>query len=114
MKNVILLLASATYVFFITYCQKQQSLPIWLLYTCMISSGLSFIFYGMDKLAAIKNWTRTPEKHFFMLALLYGWPGSVLGQVVFNHKTKKASFRRWFYMMLMMNIVATVGYVSVK
>lgn len=78
---------------------------MWSLYLLATSNLLSFIFYSMDKLAAIKHWQRTPEKHFYALALLSGSPASVLGQIAFNHKTCKASFRRWFYFMSIVNVI---------
>ena len=110
MKNLLLLLISTAYIVFIFYYQSIQRLPMWSLYLLAITNLLSFIFYGMDKLAAIKHWQRTPEKHFYVLALLSGWPASVFGQVVFNHKTSKVSFRRWFYFMSLVNATTVVGY----
>lgn len=110
MKNLLLLLISTAYIAFIFYYQSIQRLPLWSLYLLATSNLLSFIFYGMDKLAAIKHWQRTPEKHFYALALLSGWPASVLGQIAFNHKTSKASFRRWFYFMSVVNVIIVMGY----
>ncbi|WP_160063062.1 DUF1294 domain-containing protein [Psychromonas sp. L1A2] len=112
MKNLLLLLISTAYIAFIFYYQSIQWLPVWTLYLLVITNLLSFIFYGMDKLAAIKCWQRTPEKHFYCLALLSGWPASILGQIVFNHKTTKVSFRRWFYFMSLINLTTVVGYLS--
>ncbi|MEL0659205.1 DUF1294 domain-containing protein [Psychromonas arctica] len=110
MKNLLLLLTSTAYIVFIFYYLSIQRLPMWSLYLLAITNLLSFIFYGMDKLAAIKHWQRTPEKHFYVLALLSGWPASVLGQIVFNHKTSKVSFRRCFYFMSLVNATTVVGY----
>jgi len=110
MKNIFLLILAVIYIAAVIYYQSIQLLPIWVVYLLIASNTLSFLFYGMDKLAAIKHWQRTPEKHFYCLALLSGWPASLLGQIVFNHKTSKASFRRWFYMMSLINIGSVVAY----
>ena len=105
MKNLFLLMISCIYIASIFYYQSIQQLPFWSIYFLLGSNILSFIFYGMDKLAAVKDWQRTPERHFYLLALCAGWPGSILGQIVFNHKTTKQRFRRWFYMMSLLNIL---------
>ena len=110
MKNLFLLLLAFGYVALTVYYQAIQRLPIWFLYLVIASNVISFLCYGLDKLAAVKQWQRTPEKHFYALALLTGWPGSVLGQVMFNHKTTKASFRRWFYFMSIINVMTTLAY----
>ena len=110
MKSLLLLISSVIYIAFIYYYQSIQRLPLWFIYGLIGCNLLSFIFYGMDKLAAIKQWQRTPEKHFYVLALCGGWPGSILGQITFNHKTTKPSFRRWFYIMSITNTVLVMYY----
>ncbi|TEW53332.1 DUF1294 domain-containing protein [Psychromonas sp. RZ22] len=101
---------AVTYSAFIVYYQSIQLLPIIFLYFLVASSLLSFLFYGIDKIAAIKNWRRTPEKYFHLLALCSGWPGSILGQLLFHHKTTKASFRAWFYLMSLLNMSIVLLY----
>lgn len=110
MKNIFLLILGVIYIALVIYYQSIQALPLWGVYLLVASNILSFLFYGMDKLAAIKHWQRTPEKHFYCLALLSGWPASILAQIVFSHKTSKVSFRRWFYMMSLINIGLVVAY----
>lgn len=48
---------------------------------------------GKDKLAATKQWPRTPEFTLLVLTFLGATPGIMLGRYVFNHKTTKESFR---------------------
>ena len=110
MKNLLLLILSALYIAGIFYYQYLEELPLWLLYFLLACNVLSFLFYGMDKLAAIKHWQRTRERHFYILALCGGWPGSILGQIVFHHKTSKVSFRRWFYLMSSLHVGLVIIY----
>jgi len=70
---------------------------IWLGYSYLVLSVFTLLVYGKDKWAAKRQWRRTPEKTLHLLALIGGWPGAVLGQKLFRHKTQKHSFRRRFY-----------------
>ena len=49
---------------------------------------LTFIVYGADKRRARKGKWRVPEKTLFLLPLLGGSIGALLGMRVFHHKTK--------------------------
>lgn len=109
-KKSIPLLLCISFIAAMSYCFWVQWLPMWLLYVLIFINVLNFIFYGMDKLAAVKHWQRTPEKHFYLLALLGGWPSGILGQLVFNHKTSKLSFQRYFYGMMLLNISINMAY----
>ena len=75
-------------------------------------SLLAFVFYGFDKRRARKDGRRVPEKTLHLMALFGGWPGALMGQRVFRHKTQKLSYRIvfWLCVMLHMVIVAAVVY----
>lgn len=53
---------------------------------------LTFIVYGVDKRRARKGKWRVPEKTLFLLPLLGGSIGALLGMRVFHHKTK-----HWYF-----------------
>ena len=53
---------------------------------------LTFIVYGADKRLARKGKWRVPEKTLFLLPLLGGSIGALLGMRVFHHKTK-----HWYF-----------------
>lgn len=55
-------------------------------------NALTVLLYGLDKIAARNGWRRIPEFILHLLALLGGWPGAVLAQRVFRHKTENAPF----------------------
>ena len=53
---------------------------------------LTFLVYGADKRRARKGKWRVPEKTLFLLPLLGGSVGGILGMRVFHHKTK-----HWYF-----------------
>ena len=62
-----------------------------LIYLAVINL-LTFIVYGADKCRARKGKWRVPEKTLFLLPLLGGSIGALLGMRVFHHKTK-----HWYF-----------------
>jgi uncharacterized membrane protein YsdA (DUF1294 family) len=77
-----------------------------------VTSGICFIAYGLDKRRATTGGRRVPEQTLHLLAFLGGWPGALLGQRQFRHKTKKVSFRIvfWLVVVLHVGIVAAIAY----
>lgn len=66
-------------------------------------SAVLFALYGRDKRAARDGLRRAPETTLQLLALLGGWPGALLGQRVYHHKTKKRSFQLVFWSAVVAN-----------
>ncbi len=75
----------------------------------LLSSLLTWLIYGADKLAARKAWRRVPETTLLVLGLVGGWPGAILGQQCFRHKTQKQPFRTWFFISVALNVAALAG-----
>jgi uncharacterized membrane protein YsdA (DUF1294 family) len=73
-----------------------------------VLSLVTFISYGIDKSAARKGARRTPEAELHVLSLLGGWPGALIAQRVFRHKTRKQPFRAYFWVTVVVNCVALV------
>jgi uncharacterized membrane protein YsdA (DUF1294 family)/cold shock CspA family protein len=69
-----------------------------------VLSGLSFLAYANDKGAARRNAWRTPEHSLHMLDLLGGWPGGLIAQQRFHHKTIKQPFQFVFWLSVIANI----------
>jgi len=63
-----------------------------LLYFLLINS-ISFFYIGIDKMKAQLNRRRVSEKTLWLLALIGGSLGILLGMNFFRHKTKKISFQ---------------------
>ncbi|KAF2705342.1 DUF1294-domain-containing protein [Pleomassaria siparia CBS 279.74] len=65
-------------------------------YTCVIS-GVTFLLYGYDKMQARNLEWRVKETTLHSLELLGGWPGALIGQHFFQHKTRKTAFQIPFW-----------------
>lgn len=53
---------------------------------------LTIIIYGIDKLLAKKHLFRISENCLFLLSLIGGSLGALIGMQLFRHKTKKFKF----------------------
>ncbi|WP_312742698.1 DUF1294 domain-containing protein [Cedecea neteri] len=84
-----------------------HSLIIWF----VLVNVLTLLVYGGDKLAAVKGWQRVPEATLLFFGLTGGWPGAILAQQSFRHKTQKQPFRRWFFMTVIINLIAVIAVV---
>lgn len=71
-----------------------------------LMSALSFSLYGLDKRASTRGGWRTSEARLHLVELLGGWPGALLAQWVFRHKTRKTSFQVMFYVAVVANLAA--------
>ena len=88
----------------------QISTNVLLAYAAM--SMLAFIAYGRDKSAATAGRQRTPESTLHFLGLACGWPGALLAQRAFRHKSRKAEFQTMFWGTVGINFVALLFFGS--
>ena len=63
----------------------------YLLWLCVMSV-ITFFVMGSDKLRAKQGARRVPEARLFLLALLGGGVGGLLGMYAFRHKTRHLQF----------------------
>ena len=64
----------------------------WLALYLAAVNAVTFLVYGADKRRAKKGQWRVPEKTLFLLPLLGGSVGGILGMRVFHNKT-----RHWYF-----------------
>jgi uncharacterized membrane protein YsdA (DUF1294 family) len=78
----------------------------------VVMSVVCFIAYGLDKRQAANNGRRVSERSLHLMAFLGGWPGALIGQQHFRHKTQKVKFRVVFWMVVVLHvgIVGAVAY----
>ena len=65
-----------------------------------------FVMYSFDKRAAQRGGQRTAEKTLHFFELCCGWPGALLAQQVFRHKTRKGSYQFVFWLAVLANLGA--------
>lgn len=58
---------------------------------------ITWFLYLFDKEAARKAAQRRPERTLHLLSLLGGWPGALLAQRMFRHKSSKRSFQEVYW-----------------
>lgn len=66
---------------------------------------ITFAVFGIDKLKAVRDKWRVPEKVLFLLSLLGGSLGAIVGMYSFRHKTKKLAFKIGIPLILIVQIV---------
>lgn len=82
--------------------------PKQFLFAYVGASFICFMAYAIDKSAARRGGWRTAESTLLVLGLAGGWPGAILAQQLFRHKSNKPSFRSAFWGTVVLNVVAFV------
>lgn len=70
----------------------MNAITLIIIYLVVINC-ISFITMGVDKHKARKRTWRIPESTLFVLALIGGSIGSIMGMHLFHHKT-----RHWYFL----------------
>ena len=69
-----------------------------------VVSLLAFLLYWSDKRKARADTWRTPENVLHAVELAGGWPGALLAQQLFRHKTRKLSYQLMFWIIVLMHL----------
>jgi len=69
----------------------------------LLLSVLAFLLYGIDKRRALSGGRRTPENTLHLIELLGGWPGALIAQQAFRHKTRKLSYQLLFWLIVLLH-----------
>ncbi len=64
----------------------------WVLLAYLLASVASFLMFWSDKNSAQSGQWRTTENTLHAVELVGGWPGTLVAQQVFRHKTRKTSY----------------------
>ena len=68
-------------------------------------SIVAFFLYWSDKRKAREDSWRTPENILHAVELAGGWPGALIAQQVFRHKTRKVSYQVVFWLIVLLHQV---------
>lgn len=79
-----------------------------------VASAAAFGLYWYDKRQAKTGQWRTPENVLHGVELLGGWPGALLAQQVFRHKTRKVSFQVVFWLIVAVHQVVWIDVLFLK
>ncbi|MGV8970110.1 MAG: DUF1294 domain-containing protein [Microbacteriaceae bacterium] len=79
-------------------------LPLWLPVLYGTTSVIAFFMYRHDKLAAINRRWRSRESSLHLIAIVGGWPGAIVAQQVYRHKTTKKRFRELLWATILVNV----------
>ena len=71
----------------------------------MIINLVGFVMMCVDKQLAIHHKNRVPEKALFLIAIIGGSLGGILGMYAFRHKTKHVSFVMGMPVILIIQLV---------
>lgn len=77
----------------------------------LVVNIITFLMMGFDKHEAKKGNWRVSEKTLFILVVLGGSIGGILGMFTFRHKTKKWYFRFGFPIILILQILVIIDLV---
>ena len=83
-----------------------DELPVVVLIGYGVLSLTTFALYGADKSAARRGAQRLSESSLHTAALLGGWPGALVAQQAFRHKTIKQPVRSIFWFTVIANAAA--------
>ena len=82
-----------------------MQVPVFVVYIYLFASIATFLVYGWDKWQAKKEQWRVPEKWLHTFEVLGGWPGGILGQLFFRHKTSKFSYQIIFWLIVSIHLM---------
>ena len=91
----------------------MQPVITYLLWYLAAVNLVTFTVYGVDKAKARRGAWRVPEKTLFLLPLLGGSLGALLGMRVFHHKTKHWYFV-WGIPLILLAQIALAVWLYVK
>lgn len=80
-----------------------------MIYYLIIINIIGFYLMYIDKKKAIKNAYRIPEKNLFLICIIGGSLGTMIGMYKFHHKTKHSKFVYGVPLILIINIIMIIN-----
>ena len=96
---------AATFLALVAAAVIVESLHWAVLVFYVLASVVTYMAYANDKYAAQTGRWRTKEGTLLSLGLAGGWPGGLIAQYRFRHKTKKISFQVVYWLTVGLNCV---------
>lgn len=83
----------------------HMSIQTFLIGYPIVINVIGFLLMGIDKFRAKRRGFRVPEATLFIIAIIGGSIGSLLGMHIFRHKTRHRSFTIGMPVILVIQIV---------
>ena len=93
---------------------RHGLLPFEAAFVPVLMSIVTYLAYAADKHFAQTGRWRIPEANLHLLELLCGWPGALFAQRSLRHKSRKGEYRVVFWMMVALNLAATLAWIYWK
>ena len=88
--------------------------PKGILVLYLAASAASIVVYAVDKSAARHGRWRARESTLHLLAVIGGWPGALVAQRLFRHKSRKPSFQAVFLLTVVLNCALLLWFWSAQ
>lgn len=102
----VLLLFSSSFLAVLAIGGFLEYWPTMLSSVYLFMSSITILVYKWDKRLAmdpVNQTVRVPERSLHILAVLCGWPGALLAQQWFRHKSKKRPFIAVLWITIIIN-----------
>lgn len=80
----------------------------------VLMSLLALLLYRHDKRQAGQGGQRVAENTLHLIELCGGWPGALLAQQLYRHKTRKLSFQAVFWLIVIAHQIFWVDWVLLE
>lgn len=94
-------------IIFFVLLLTQTPLPTLLDLLIALNAG-TFVLYGSDKIFAVAQVRRVPEKILWLASFAGGPIGALLGMTIFRHKVSKASFKFILALVILVEVAVVV------
>jgi uncharacterized membrane protein YsdA (DUF1294 family) len=106
------LAAVTTFLVFLAAGVLTSRVPIFVPVVYVCASVISCLAYAVDKGRATSKEWRISESALHLLSLAGGWPGALVAQRVWRHKTRKTSFQVVYWITVVVNVAAFAIFAS--
>ena len=98
-------LVAAGFMVILVVLALRTALPVLVLPVYLAASIGALLLYAFDKADAMNGRWRTSETTLLLVGLLGGWPGALIAQGLFRHKSRKVAFLVPFWLSVIANCV---------
>lgn len=103
------LLFPAAFLLAVLAATLAQVLPPWVAIVYFSASAVTALAYAADKMKAQDGAFRISETTLHWLEAAGGWPGALVAQRVFRHKTRKRPFQIIFWLIVLAHLALWGG-----